>query len=109
MKTILGITPKNDAQGCLQDIHWSMGAIGYFPTYSLGNIYAAQIFDVFEKTHPDWQKKIEHKDFDFIHDFLSKHVWQHGRRYDGKDLIKKITGKKLTSKPYTDYLKQKYL
>jgi len=108
MKSLLGITPKDDAEGCLQDIHWSMGAIGYFPTYSLGNIYAASIFDVFQKAHTDWEKTIARKEFGFIHDFLYKYVWQHGRRYDGSELIKKITGKPLSCKPYITYLNEKY-
>ena len=72
MKDLLGIVPKTDAEGCLQDIHWSMGAFGYFPTYSLGNIFAANLFEAFEKEHPDWEKRVQKKDFAFIHAWLSK-------------------------------------
>jgi carboxypeptidase Taq len=63
MKTLLGITPKTDREGCLQDIHWSMGAIGYFPTYLLGSIRSAQIFSAFEKRHKDWQERVEKESF----------------------------------------------
>lgn len=108
MKELLGITPKNDVQGCLQDIHWSMGAFGYFPTYSLGNVYAAQMFEAFEKKHPTWEKRIEKGEFGFIHEWLSDNVWQHGRRFDGAELIRKISGKALSAKPFITYLKAKY-
>jgi len=108
MKSLLGVTPKSDREGCLQDIHWSMGAFGYFPTYSLGNVYAAQMFESFSKKHPDWEKRIEKGDFGFIRDWLSDNVWQHGRRYDGTELIKKISGKALTAKPFIDYISKKY-
>ena len=56
MEEYLGIVPPNDKLGCLQDVHWSMGGIGYFPTYTLGNMYAAILFDSFAKDHPDWEK-----------------------------------------------------
>ncbi len=108
IKDLLGITPKSDVEGCLQDIHWSMGAFGYFPTYSLGNVYAAQMFEVFEKAHPKWEKLIEKGEFGFIREWLQDNVWQHGRRYNGNELIKKISGKNLTAKPYIAYLKNKY-
>lgn len=108
MKELLGITPKKDAQGCLQDIHWSMGSFGYFPTYSLGNIFAAQMFEVFAKQHPTWEKRIEKGDFGFISDWLHENVWQHGRRYDGNELIRKISGKPLNAAPFIAYLKEKY-
>lgn len=108
MNTLIGITPKSDRQGCLQDIHWSMGAFGYFPTYSLGNVYAAQMFEAFAKEHPNWEKRVEKADFAFISEWLSKNVWQHGRRYDGTVLIKKISGKALNAKPYIAYLNSKY-
>lgn len=108
MKELLGVVPKSAAQGCLQDIQWSMGAFGYFPTYSLGNLYAASLFEAFEKAHPDWQERIQKKDFSCIHSWLAKNVWQHGRRYSAKELIEKVTGKKLSAKPFAKYLTEKY-
>jgi carboxypeptidase Taq len=109
MVDLLGIKPPKDALGCLQDIHWSMGAFGYFPTYSLGNVYAAQMFETFAKKFPDWEKRISHGEFAFIKDWLAKNVWQHGRRYDGKALIRNISGSELSAKPFINYLNKKYL
>ncbi len=108
-KELFGITPPNDAVGCLQDIHWSAGLLGYFPTYSLGNIYAAQMFEAFSKKHPKWEKMIEKGEFSFIHDWLQDNVWQHGRRYDGNELIRLITKKPLSAKPFITYLTEKYV
>jgi len=108
MKELLGITPKNDTEGCLQDIHWAMGAFGYFPTYTLGNLYAAHIFEAFAQQHPNWEKRVASGELKFIREWLKEAVHQHGRRYSSADLLKKITGKKFTSKAYTDYLTSKY-
>ncbi|MCE5294619.1 MAG: carboxypeptidase M32 [Chlamydiales bacterium] len=108
MKDLIGVTPKNDVVGCMQDIHWSMGAFGYFPTYSLGNVFAAQMFETFEKAHPNWEKRTEKGDFVFIHEWLQENVWQHGRRYYGAELIKKISGKPLSAQPFITYLTRKY-
>lgn len=108
MKELLGICPKTDAEGCLQDVHWSMGAFGYFPTYALGNLYAAQIFTLFSKSHPDWEKRVAKGKFDFIKDFLHQNVYQWGREYQSVDLIKKITGRPFSSDDYLEYLNTKY-
>lgn len=108
MKELLGIEPQTDSTGCLQDIHWSMGGLGYFPTYSLGNIYAAQMFETFSQNIPDWETKVQNGQFQFIKDWLSNAVWQHGRRYNGKELIKEITGKALSPQPFIDYVTTKY-
>jgi carboxypeptidase Taq len=109
MKQLLGIEPKNNAEGCLQDIHWSMGAFGYFPTYTLGNIYAAIIFDTFQKENPDWQKKVERDEFEFIKEWRQKNIHCHGRRYTSKELIQKISSKPVTTDPYLRYLREKHL
>jgi len=108
MKTLLGIEPPTDRQGCLQDIHWSMGAFGYFPTYTLGNVIAAQLFEVFEQEYPNWQEKVKKGQFEFIKEWHLENVHQHGRRYSSKELVEKISGKKLSSQPYTSYLTTKY-
>ncbi len=107
-KELFGIVPPTDAEGCLQDIHWAAGYFGYFPTYSLGNIYAAQMFEAFSKKHPNWEKLIEKGEFSFIHDWLNDNVWQHGRRYDGNELIRLISKKPLTARPFIEYLTDKY-
>jgi carboxypeptidase Taq len=109
MQELLGITPPDDAHGCLQDIHWSMGAFGYFPTYALGNLFAAEIFTQFVKEHPDYKTQIAADNFKFIKQFLNKHVYQYGRQFRSRDLIQNITGKPFSAKPYVDYLNDKYL
>ena len=108
MQSLLGIVPKNDKEGCLQDIHWSMGAFGYFPTYALGSLYAAQLFEAFEKENPQYEKHLQ-KDMHFIKDFLREKIYRHGRRYDSKELIKKATGKGFSCEPFKRYLEKKYL
>lgn len=108
MKEHLGITPKNDTEGCLQDIHWPMGGFGYFPTYALGNMYAAHLFEKFEKDHPNWAKRVSQGELTFIKDWLAQAVYQHGRRYSSKDLLKKSTGKPFSSDAYIQYLTKKY-
>lgn len=108
MEELLGIRPPTNTEGCLQDIHWSMGAMGYFPTYTLGNMYASQLFETFAKQHPDWEKKVASGDFAFIKDWLSKNIYQHGRRFRPKELIQKVTGKPFNAHSYIDYLNKKY-
>lgn len=108
MTTYLSITPSTDADGCLQDIHWSMGGIGYFPTYALGNLYAAQFFSSFEKTHPNWQEKLSWGDLTFIRSWLYDNIHCHGRLYKPDELVKRISGESLSEKPYIAYLEKKY-
>lgn len=108
MKEYLGIVPPNDKMGCLQDIHWSIGAIGYFPTYTLGNMYAAILFNAFQKDHPDWEKRVSKGDLSFINEWQNRSVHRYGRKYRSNELLEKISGSPFSAKPYTDYLKQKY-
>lgn len=108
MEELLGISPKKDAEGCLQDIHWSMGSFGYFPTYTLGNIYAAQLFETFEKEFPLWKNEVENGNLLFIREWLRENIHRHGMQYQGKELIKRITGKEVSELPYLNYLKGKY-
>lgn len=108
MQELLGIIPKNDSEGCLQDIHWSMGAFGYFPTYALGNLYASQLFEPFEKEYPDWELRVEKGEFAFIKEWLTENVHIHGRRYNSRELLKKVSGKAFTAEPFEKYLSSKY-
>lgn len=108
MKEYLGIVPSNNAEGCLQDIHWSMGAFGYFPSYTLGNLYASQLFSSFEKENPDWQAKVARGNLLFVKDWLNTSVHQYGRCYTGKELMKKITKQSFSEKAFVDYLNTKY-
>lgn len=108
MKEYLGITPSTDSQGCLQDVHWSLGDFGYFPTYALGNLAAAQFFSAFIKKHPDWEEKILLGDLSFIREWLQANIHKWGKTYNTEELLKKITGKPLNEKAYCSYLKKKY-
>lgn len=108
MKELLGVVPKNDREGCLQDIHWSLGDFGYFPTYALGNLFAAQFFSAFAKQHPDWEKRVSSGDLAFIRDWLKCNIHVFGKQYDSEQLAKRITGKPLSEEAYCRYLKTKY-
>jgi carboxypeptidase Taq len=108
MKDFLGITPENASLGCLQDIHWSTGSFGYFPTYALGNLYAAQLFEAFSKSHPDWERKIEQKNLLFIRDWLREHVHRKGRLLEPKQLIEEVSGQPFSEKPFINHLYSKY-
>jgi carboxypeptidase Taq len=108
MTQLLGITPSNDAEGCLQDIHWAMGGFGYFPTYALGTMYASHLFTGFERDHPDWEQRIGKGDLLFVREWLREAVHQHGRRYSSLELLKKVTGKQLTADAFVHYLQSKY-
>ena len=108
MKEYLGITPPNDQQGCLQDIHWSLGDFGYFPTYALGNLFAAQFFAEFAKQFPDWDKRVAKGDLAFVREWLKVNIHCHGRTYNSEELAKRVTGKPLSETAYCTYLKKKY-
>lgn len=108
MVEYLGIMPKTDADGCLQDIHWSLGAIGYFPTYALGNLYAAQFFETFCQEDPGYADKIQAGDFSSISHWFKEKVHKHGRCYLPHQLIEKVTNKPLSEEAFLRYLKKKY-
>jgi carboxypeptidase Taq len=108
MTELFGITPKNDSEGCLQDIHWSMGAMGYFPTYTLGNLYASHFFSAFEKEHKNWEKRVASGEFLFIKEWLNKNIHKFGRQYNSKELLENVTGKKFSADAYNTYIKNKY-
>lgn len=108
MKALLGIAPTTFSEGCLQDIHWSGGSLGYFPSYTLGNIYASHLFTGFEKQNPDWKTKVAGGKLQFIKQWLGANVHCHGRKYTSKELLQKATGTPVSSKAYINYLKTKY-
>ena len=108
MRDYLGLDPKLDSQGCLQDIHWSLGMIGYFPTYALGNLYAAQFFSQFKKDQPDWEIQAERGNLSPIRTWLQTHIHQYGRQYTQEELCQKVTGSALSEKFFINYLQKKY-
>ncbi|MBI1390363.1 MAG: carboxypeptidase M32 [bacterium] len=108
VKQYLGLDVPGDAMGCLQDIHWSHGSMGYFPTYALGNLYAAQMFERIEKDVPLLWTGVERGDFSPLLNWLREHVHRVGRRMTAPELIQSITGKPLSPEPYLNYLKSKF-
>jgi carboxypeptidase Taq len=104
----LGIRPDTDAEGCLQDIHWSHGSFGYFPTYSLGSVLAAQIYDALEDDIGPVDETVRSGDFDVVADWLEEHVHQHGARYTTPELIREATGEDFTADYFLDYAREKY-
>ena len=107
MRKDLGLTVKEDRLGCLQDIHWSMGAVGYFATYSLGNIYAAQLWEAMGRAIPDREAQISRGEFGGILGWLRERVHEHGRRYAPEDLCERATGSRLSSDALMRHLESK--
>ncbi|HTL31330.1 MAG TPA: carboxypeptidase M32 [Tepidisphaeraceae bacterium] len=107
MQKYLGITPPSDAKGCLQDIHWSGGSIGYFPTYTLGNLYAAQFFEQVRKDVGDLDAQFARGDFASLLGWLREKIHRHGKRYSARDLVNRVTGNDLSAKPLLDHLNRK--
>ncbi|MBI5034191.1 MAG: carboxypeptidase M32 [Chloroflexi bacterium] len=108
MKEYLGIVPPDDAQGCLQDIHWSYGSIGYFATYSLGSMFAVQLFEQAQREIPTLLQQIENGEYAELLGWLRKNLHAHGRKFTLDELAKRITGESLQSRSYVAYLKKKF-
>lgn len=109
MKQYLGLDVPNDALGCLQDIHWSHGNIGYFPTYALGNLYSAQLFEAVEAALPDLWSQVEAGNFAPLLAWLRKNVHEVGRRKTAVELLESVTGQPPSADPFMRYLEKKYL
>ena len=104
----LGIVPENDAVGVLQDVHWSFGGFGYFPTYALGNLVSAQLWEKMSEDINDIKGKIASADFGPLLGWLRENIHIHGAKYEPQELIKKVTGSTITPEPFIKYLKQKF-
>ncbi|MEM8875024.1 MAG: carboxypeptidase M32 [Planctomycetota bacterium] len=107
MTKYLGVVAPSDADGCLQDVHWSAGLIGYFPTYTLGNLYAAQLFEKAREDLGDLDDQFAHGHFAALLTWLRENIHQHGRRYTAGQLCERVTGKSLSSEPLLRYLRGK--
>jgi len=107
-KAYLGIIPPNDREGVLQDVHWSSGLFGYFPTYALGNLISCQLWESMLKDNPDIEGQIERGDFSQLLAWYQKHVYQYGAKYDPQELVQKVSGKKIDAAPYLRYLRNKF-
>jgi len=108
MADLVGIIPDDDAKGCLQDIHWPGGAIGYFPCYTLGAIAAGQIFDAIRKAKPDIGDDIKKGDFSALIGWLRENVHGQGSKIDMQTLLTGATGQPLVLEPYLAHLKRRY-
>ncbi len=103
----LGIEVPDDRRGCLQDVHWSCGLFGYFPTYTLGNLYSAQLYAKALADIPDLPEQFARGEFTPLKDWLNTNVHAHGQRYRAAELCERITGSALSSRPFLDYLQTK--
>lgn len=107
-KEYLGVEPKDDADGILSDWHWSVGLFGYFPCYTLANIYDGLLLNKILKDIPDLYERIEKGDFAFILTWLRTNIYKHGAILSPEELIKKVTGQELETKYFMEYLNKKY-
>jgi carboxypeptidase Taq len=108
MKEYFDIIPDSDANGVLQDVHWSMGAFGYFPSYALGNFYAAQFFQKASEEIADFDKKIQKGELLALKKWLNENVHKYGRKYLPDELIQKVVGSSMSVEPFMEYLESKY-
>jgi carboxypeptidase Taq len=108
MRDYLGLTPPDAARGVLQDIHWSAGLFGYFGTYTLGNLIAAQLWRRFGQVHPSRDEDIARGEFAPLRQWLRNELHQYGRAYWPQELVQRITGSRIDAEPYLEYLETKY-
>jgi carboxypeptidase Taq len=108
MEEYLGVRPPNDALGVLQDMHWAVGAIGYFSTYALGNVVSGQLWEKLNADLPDLPAQIEQGEFGALAEWLRERLWRHGRKFMPRELVERITGGGLDPEPYLRYLNEKY-
>ena len=108
-EALLGLRPENDAQGCLQDIHWSVGELGYFPSYTIGALMAAQFFDAAVSDEPELWPAIERGDFSPLFGWLRANIHGLASRYEGPDLLERATGTPLGTAVFKAHLRRRYL
>ncbi len=108
MEEYLGITPSNDTVGVLQDIHWSGGMIGYFPTYALGNLISAQLWEKINQDIPDLTEQIRAGKFETLLAWLREKIHRHGAKFEPQELVQKVTGSRIDPAAYIRYLTRKY-
>jgi carboxypeptidase Taq len=108
MNDYLGVTPPDDAHGVLQDVHWSGGDFGYFPSYSLGNIYSAQFAHKMAEEIPDLKERIRGGEFTVIKNWLNEKIHVYGATLEPAEILKRVTGEEIDSKYLITYFKEKY-
>jgi carboxypeptidase Taq len=108
MNKMFGIIPQNDVEGVLQDMHWSGGSIGYFPTYAIGSIYSSQIHKKISEVNTNLEVEIEQGNFQNILNWLRENIHKFGRLFTADEIIKNACGEGLNSRIFENYLKDKY-
>jgi carboxypeptidase Taq len=108
MQEYLGLTPPDDARGVLQDVHWSSGYFGYFPTYALGNLISLQLWETIRRDLPNLDDQIRQGQFGNLLGWLREHIHRHGKKFEPQELIQRLTGSKIDPAPYMRYLTHKY-
>lgn len=108
MKEYMGLVPQNNAKGVLQDVHWAGGDFGYFPSYTLGNIYSAQFFNTARKEIKDFDALIEKGELIKIKEWLSEKIHKHGKLLEPAEILMQVTGEEINPKYLIDYLENKY-
>ncbi len=108
MQEYLGVTPPTDSLGVLQDIHWSGGSMGYFPTYALGNLISVQLWEKINQDLPDLKEQIGQGEFGGLLGWLRQNVHRHGSKYEPQDLMQRVVNSKIDPAPYIRYLQSKF-
>jgi carboxypeptidase Taq len=108
MEEYLGLRPDNDANGVLQDVHWSGGMMGYFPTYSLGNLLAALFFEQAVSEEPGIPAQIERGDYSALLAWMRDKIHRHGAKYTSSELVERVTGGPIRARPFLAYIRKKY-
>jgi carboxypeptidase Taq len=108
MKEYLGVDVPDDAHGVLQDMHWSIGLFGYFPTYQLGNIISLQIWERARADLGDLEEQFARGEFGPLREWLREHIYRHGSIYPPRELLQRVTGSELDLEPYLEYLHTKF-
>ena len=108
MQELLGVAPKTDTEGVLQDVHWSLAAFGYFPTYTLGNLYSAQFVAAAKQQDPLIETELARGDNTRLLAWLHQNIHRHGSKFDPAQLCERATGSTLRAQPFVDYVREKY-
>jgi carboxypeptidase Taq len=108
MHEYLGVEVPDDARGVLQDMHWSIGLFGYFPTYQLGNVVSLQIWEKASAELGDQEEQFARGDFAPLREWLRERIYRHGSRYPPRELLRRVTGSDLDPEPYLQYLRTKF-
>ncbi|GAB6875358.1 carboxypeptidase M32 [Thermaerobacter litoralis] len=107
-RAYLGLEPADDVEGVLQDIHWSWGGFGYFPSYALGNLIAAQLWEAALQDEPALPQRIARGELGAVLAWMREHVHRHGARYEPLELVRRATGAELSEQPFLRYIRRKY-